>query len=399
MAHKYEPFRYRYEPFGGILQLEAPSALVYVDKDFMRSLGYPESPLWDQPTDLLSAPTEAHFSLTNRCSAGCAHCYTDSRPDANEDDELGRQGAFEVLTKLARMRVFHVALGGGESTELPWLFEAGHVARGLGIVPNLTTNGFHITEDNAAEFRVFAQVNVSIDGVGEKYETHRKRGSFDRARRGLELLKKHGVRTGINCVVSRRNFDDLSEVFALGRRTRVSQLELLRYKPSGRAAAQSAQEFARNDLTDDQAWEFFPRVKWLARKYRTPLAIDCSLTPFLYCHNPDRELLDKYGVTGCHGGSMLVGIGADGQVSPCSFAPAEGRRADDISDWWKNEDTFFSFRNWAEAAVEPCRSCHYLELCRGGCHAVSRHVAGDVFEPDPGCPIVRDYRRGQTQTG
>ena len=62
---------YRYEPFGGILHLSRPASLVWVDKDYMRSLGYEDSPLWDLDTPLLSAPTEVHLSVTRQCSAGC----------------------------------------------------------------------------------------------------------------------------------------------------------------------------------------------------------------------------------------------------------------------------------------------------------------------------------------
>ena len=254
------PFKFRYESFGGIIQLQKPSALVFVDQDYMRGLGYPESPLWKKKdSQVLSAPTEVHFALTRQCSVGCRMCYMNSTPDVSGAGEMGREGAFSVLAKLARMKVFHVALGGGESAELPWLFEAGHIARGLGLVPNLTTNGFCVTEDSAPEFRIFGQANISIDGVGEHYSIHRKVPGFEGAVRGLELLKKNKVRHGINCIVSRHNYDYLEEVFALGARLGIRQLELLRLKPVGRAAGDPA-SYANDDLSDEQAWDFFPRI-------------------------------------------------------------------------------------------------------------------------------------------
>ncbi|MCZ7582690.1 MAG: radical SAM protein [Deltaproteobacteria bacterium] len=396
MTPKYEPFKFRYERFGGILQLERPNALIYVDRDYMRDLGYPDSPLWDEDgsvLSVLSAPTEVHLALTKKCSAGCRMCYMDSAPDGAGDGEMGREGVFAALARLAKMRVFHLALGGGESTELPWLFEVAHVARGLGMIPNLTTNGFHITGENAAEFAVFGQVNISIDGVGDRYATHRGINGFDRAFRALRALKRKSVRTGINCVVSRHNFEYLEEIFALGEDVGIQQLELLRYKPAGRAADIDA--FLAHDLDDDQAWRFFPKVMDLAKEYDTPLAIDCSLTPYLYCHNPDQEKLEFYGVTGCHGGNMLCGVGADGAASACSFASSENRTVFNIQDWWGREDTFFAFRKWVDAAPQPCASCDFLKLCRGGCHVVSKHESGDIYAPDPGCPKVRRYNADQ----
>ena len=71
-------FTHRYEPFGGILHLTRPASLVWVDKDYMRSLGYPPSPLWDLDTDLLSAPSEVHASVTRRCRVGWPGCYVES---------------------------------------------------------------------------------------------------------------------------------------------------------------------------------------------------------------------------------------------------------------------------------------------------------------------------------
>ena len=52
---------------------------------------------------------------------------------------------------------------------------------------------------------------------------------------------------------------------------------------------------------------------------------------------------------------------------------------------------FGPFRAWREAA-EPCRSCAYHDLCRGGCRVVSSHVSGDASAPDPECPKVVEWR-------
>ena len=72
--------RARAERFGGIVELERPRALLHVDRELMRELGQPESPLWsssDEPGPL-SAPTEVHVVLSRRCAAGA-----DGGPDRN----------------------------------------------------------------------------------------------------------------------------------------------------------------------------------------------------------------------------------------------------------------------------------------------------------------------------
>ena len=60
----------RYEHFGGIIGLREPPALVFVNRRFMKRLGYLDSPLWHGAPAHLSAPTEVHFSVTNVCPLG-----------------------------------------------------------------------------------------------------------------------------------------------------------------------------------------------------------------------------------------------------------------------------------------------------------------------------------------
>src|SRR5579871_6476890 len=78
---------FRYERFGGIVHLERPRALVFVDRDRARRLGYRDETAWQEPErdslldGVLSAPLEAHLQLTNRCTAGCQGCYTGATPE------------------------------------------------------------------------------------------------------------------------------------------------------------------------------------------------------------------------------------------------------------------------------------------------------------------------------
>ena len=151
------PRAFRYERFGGIVQLGLPRALVFVDRDRARALGYKDGgALWAEPevegvggalpAGVLAAPLEAHLQLTNRCGAGCRTCYTGATPMGGPS-EYGLADWKHALDELAGMGVFHVALGGGESALLPWLHEIVDHARAIGLVPNLTTSGLYSDEE------------------------------------------------------------------------------------------------------------------------------------------------------------------------------------------------------------------------------------------------------------
>lgn len=385
--------RSRYEPFGGIVALDRPAATVYVDQDYMRALGYPGSPLWASGQVYLSAPVTAHFAVTHRCPLGCRTCYNGS--GTARPDELSADGAKAVLDTLSEMGVFTVAFGGGEPLARPDIFQLAEHARARGLTPTMTTNGYHVDEATARRCRVFDHIHVSLDGVGQTYRAVRGVDAFHHADRAIRLLRRQRIPIGVNCVVSRANFDHLDELARYLRRVGVRDVLFLRLKPAGRAAA--GYEQAR--LTPEQARGFFPRFAALTRRYRLRSHVDCAMMPFLYCHGPDRERLRFACGEGCNAANEIVEISPDGQVRACSFAdgaPDGAGRAGDIRhlpEVWHTAPHLVRYRDWAARAPEPCRSCGYLDLCHGGCRAVAQALTGDFGAPDPECPIILEGNR------
>ncbi|MBP6629931.1 MAG: radical SAM protein [Kofleriaceae bacterium] len=394
------PRQARLEGFGAIVQLTTPRALVFVDREYARGLlGVDDETRWSGPEpalgqQVLTAPLEAHLQLTNKCGAGCAGCYTGASP-AGAPREWGLREWMAAIDDLADAGVFHVALGGGESATLPWLGDLARHARVRGLVPNLTTSGLDGLDRLLPIAELFGQINVSIDGLGATYAAVRGFDGFARADHAVRALRAVKREVGINVVVTRHNVDQLDDLFAYARRRRLVEVELLRFKPAGRGAG----AYAGQRCTDAQHRAFLPAVLAAARRHRVRVKVDCSYTPMLAHHGVDRALLASLAVYGCTGGDFLVGAKAGGQLTACSFAApppagADGARprADALTTYWREPGAFGAFRTWRDAA-EPCRSCAYLTLCRGGCRVVSAHVAGDDRAPDPECPRVVDHQR------
>lgn len=408
--------RYRFENFGGIIATDDPPTLAFVDRAFMRDMSLGPSRRWetdDESIGLLSAPTEVHFACTNACNVRCAHCYMDSGD--RDAEEMDTETFKRALKALADMGVFHVALGGGEALLRGDLFELADYARGVGLVPNLTTSGLGLTEPLAQRMAVFGQVNVSLDGVGPLSATFRgpqNGGSYplsparDSDRRSqtntektgsvpcfvdhaIELLLASGVAAGINCVLGRRNFDGLGDLFRFAAARGVSEIEVLRFKPAGRAA----DRYAAERTSFQQNVRLLPVLQGLSDEHQLTTKIDCSFVPMLCYHNPSRELLTATATYGCEAGNVLVGVRSDGRVSGCSFLPPTDLSVLEMSAAWPSTQQFDRWRTWAAHACEPCKSCHYLDICKGGCHAVSLHVLADPDAPDPDCPRVVEHAR------
>ena len=404
-ARRHPPRRARLERFGAILQLTVPRALVFVDRAFARRVlavqsenendrpaiwAGAETALGDAP---LSAPLEAHLQLTNRCDAGCQGCYTGASPDG-APNEWGLAEWTRAIDHLAEAGVFHVALGGGESAVLPWLGELADHARRRGIVPNLTTSGLAGLDRLVTISDRFGQINVSLDGLGPTYARVRGFDGFARADAAIRALRAVKREVGINVVVTRHNFGELDGLFAYAARRRLSEIELLRFKPSGRGA----RAYGELRCSDAQHRAFLPTILAAAKRHAVRVKVDCSYTPMLAHHRPDRALLAELAVYGCTGGDFLVGAKPGGQLTACSFAApppprapgADRPRVTELRSYWDAPGAFGAFRTWRDAR-EPCASCAYHALCRGGCKVVSAHATGDPSAPDPECPRVVDH--------
>lgn len=378
--------KYRFEAFGGLVALEDPPLVAFVDEEFMRERGLGPSPLWGSARAHLTAPIEAHFATTNACNFKCPGCYMAS--GRRMDGEYDTAGAKRVLSALADAGVFHVAMGGGEATLREDLFELAEHARSVGLVPNLTTNGALVREANASRFRLFGQVNVSVDAVGPEADRTRDPGTLDAAVRALRLLRGAGVAAGINCVLHRYNFDRMGDVVALAAELGLTEVEFLRYKPAGRGK----ERYHEMKLLPDQGLALLPTILSLVERHRIELKVDCSFVPFLAAHAPPPELLRRFGVYGCEAGNVLLAVRPDGRLSGCSFIEETAGRVEDLAEAWEGSRQFRAFRSWTEAAPDPCRSCEYLTVCRGGCRAVAIFAGGGFDRPDPECPRVLAHR-------
>ena len=377
MTHK----KYRYEHFGGIVGIDDPPALVFVDRKYMKHNGFSDSPLWHSGQRYLSAPTEVHFSITGKCPLHCQHCTADSGESLEQ--EMTTAEIKEAIDILAEMKVFHIAFGGGELFARPDVIELAEYARAKDIVPNATTNGYYITPELARECKVFGQINVSLDGVNDDYAIVRKSGDFATADRALKALTAAGVTAGINCMVTKVNFDKLETVVNYAQELGLREVLFLRLKPSGRAL----QIYEDYKLTHEQNKRFFPFLMAMSAKYQPVIQVDCSFVPHICYHKPSKKAMQVLGVEGCEGGNILLGVRPDGWINACSHYREYFQNLFDLPKLWNEHSHFKQFRE-RQVQDSACRSCGYFKICHGGCPLFSEVIGGDFNMPDPECPVL-----------
>lgn len=378
--------RARVESFGAWVRLENPDALLALDREAAKKLGIEGGGLWEDGAEVpASRPLEVHVAVTARCPAGCEGCYLDARPDGLEPsfDEIEAR-----LEAIARLGAFTVAFGGGEPITRADIGKLAERARELGLVPVMTTSGIGLTQTKAERLRAFAQINVSHDGVGAAYEEVRGFDGRKAAERAIKILNDVGIAVGANTVITRQSFAYIEKTADHLASLGVRELQLLRYKPAGRAASL---EYLDRRLAPDQIRALHATIGRIVQKRKLSVRIDCAMLPLLsedITTKEEAQKLEAFGVFGCEAGRHLAASTNEGRVAPCSFAGAADSEVRDIDKSWDRDEVLEGFRAYHRDLPEPCASCYLQRSCRGGCQVVSQYLEGN-FGPDPECPRVR----------
>jgi radical SAM protein with 4Fe4S-binding SPASM domain len=342
---------------GAWARTKSPNALAWVENASLIALGLEPTTTQNQRKRAL---LESHLAITTQCPVGCSGCYQSA-------EASGEHVAFEVLQKrldeIAAAGAMTVAFGGGEPILHPDVAALGRHAKDLGLSVVLTTSGFGLSQARAESLTVFDQINVSYDGLALDYSAVRGVDGADHAERAIARLAALGVHVGVNVVLTNATFPNLSTTLERARTLGAKEAQLLRYKPIGRARNAS---YAQKRLTVDQRQNFAHVLEVLSQHHypHFSIRIDCALVPFLVAGDRvSLEAMQRFGIFGCEAGRHLSHVKASGVETGCSFlAPGEE----------------------VMQLEEPCLSCKYAAVCRGGCQAVSYGVSG-AGRADPEC--------------
>jgi radical SAM protein with 4Fe4S-binding SPASM domain len=345
------------------------------------------------PPRALAAPETIHVSVSGRCDQACAGCFYSARPgSAVPPHDMPFALFAKVVRQAAAMKVFQIALGGGEPTLHPQLVEMVRLARQNGIVPNLTTNGNHLTRDLAVALREagLGQAQISLNGASEEANSA-TRPNFRAALAAFEACRAAGLPFGLNFLLTRSSADELEAVLVLGREKGAATVNLLRPKPP----TTESDWLERESLNADEYRQVQQRLRFHPpssppyeggdRGGVKPMRVtlDASLTFLLTDRSP--EALYRNGVGGCSAARRFVTVTQDGDVLPCSHVRWSDVGEGDVRRAWWDSAFFARFRALEETLRGPCRACSHLPVCRG-CPAVVMAFGGEFADSDPHCP-------------
>jgi radical SAM protein with 4Fe4S-binding SPASM domain len=312
-------------------------------------------PSADLPPDTtlspLAAPEIVHVALTARCDLICPGCYA----------FLGRQMLSwpvvrQLIDQLAQMRVFQLALGGGEPTLYPHLVDVVAYARQQKMVANITTHGGHLTPALVASLRKagVGQINISLNASAPEHNTGRGERPWQSAMNGLEQLRHSGITTGVNCLVTAPSLAYLPELLSMLVDKQIRNVTILGPKP-----ANDPHWLLQHQLTDED----YLQLQAILHQWHAELniTVDCALVGRIMGDLPT-DTLRSAGIYGCMAAQRMCVIDADGNVWPCAFQKSAHFCGGNIlnspfRDIWLYGPGFQRFRRTHCGGGTPCYEC------------------------------------------
>ena len=184
-----------------------------------------EDPMSQRVVSKASAPELVDLKITDFCPYGCAFCYQGST-HAGQHASVGAIST--AAAALAKMKVFEVAIGGGEPTMHPKFVDILETFRHFGIVPNFTTKNLAWLRDAA----VWPKVTKIIGGFAYSVD------KAEDVRKLAALLETNGVDAGlasIQYVMGSTHLYSLTDIVRACAAAHL-RLTLLGYKTTGRGS-------------------------------------------------------------------------------------------------------------------------------------------------------------------
>lgn len=353
-----------------------------------------------QQSAIPRVPVSLDVSLTGKCNLRCQYCFYADAMATLDDLPTDSWRAFFAEAGAAGVR--RLTLSGGEVFTRSDLFILVDSVIKNGMRYSILTNGTLISEVTIAAFNVgkrrrrLNSIQVSIDGSSSAiHDLSRPPASFERALRGLRLLKANDLPVTARVTINHHNVHDLPNIAQL----LLDDIGLRFFSTNSADLFGSARCRGRNVLLSPEEWRVAVRTTAeLARNY--PGRITAAAGPLSFAEDTARiESALASGAAGLPGRGTLSACGGvfskmailhNGAIVPCNMLPTMvmGKIGfSPLDDVWLNGKEINILRERYETpitSISGCSDCRYAGFCTGGCPAVVYGLYGRLDAVDPG---------------
>lgn len=344
------------------------------------------------------------WNCTRQCNLSCVHCYA-SASNKKSREEMDTTAGKAFIGDLAEFGVPVILFSGGEPFLRKDLFELASLARDKGVRVALSTNGTLINEEVAEKIKQigFAEVGISLDGIGEKNDHFRgKNGAYHAALTGIRNCASRGIRVSLRLTITRFNYGEIPAIFHLVEEEGIDRVCFYHLAYSGRGDSLREQ-----DLTHAQTRSVVDLI------YRSTLDLhrrglkkeiltvgNHADAVYLYLKVKEQDaqraegamaLLKRNG--GNNSGIKIGAVDDRGNVHPDQFwwhhtlGNVMQRKFGDI--WTDTSEPLLKgLKDRKKLLKGRCGQCQYLGICNGNLRVRAEAVYGDVWAPDPACYLT-----------
>jgi radical SAM protein with 4Fe4S-binding SPASM domain len=344
------------------------------------------------------------WNCTRKCNLHCLHCYS-SAGDKDPAEILTTGQAKSFIHDLADFGVPVILISGGEPLLRQDIFELADFASRHGIRTALSTNGTIITEKEARKIKNagFAEVGISLDGIGAKNDRFRgKKGAYQAALQGIRNSISLGLRVSLRLTITPANYMEIPAVFDLAEKERVERVCFYHLAYVGRARGLAKDDLSHSqtravvDLICDRTTDLYQRG--LKKEILTVDNHADGVYLYLKLKKQDPARAEKVSVllraNGGNNSGIRIGavdelgnVHADQFWQHYSFGNIRQRKFGDI--WLDTSDQLMlGLKDRKGLLKGRCARCRYLELCNGNLRVRAEAVFGDVWAEDPACYLT-----------
>lgn len=337
------------------------------------------------------------WEITAKCNLNCVHCRSSSDIHSAEG-KFTFQRCKNLLDDISTFASPVIVLSGGEPLLRKDVFDIAKYGTSKGFRMCMATNGVLVDDEvcNKIKDSGIKIVSLSLDGsTADIHDDFRgQKGAFEGVLKAAEYFNKHDIKFIINSSFTKRNQDDIPNVYKLAKSLGATAWYMFLIVPTGRGEEIMKELVSEEDYEDILNWHYD------MEKSEEDILVRPTCAPQYYRIWHERSKSDGLsaarrslsfstgGGKGCIAAQSICFINSEGDVLPCSYfpMPAGNIFGESLKDIWENSKLFEDLRNFKDYEGK-CGVCKYLGVC-GGCRARAYAVTGSYMAEEPFCDYV-----------
>ena len=332
-------------------------------------------------------PINGSLELLPLCNMNCDMCYI--RLSRSEMEKKGRLRTADEWIRLGdqmtRSGVLFLLLTGGEPLLFPDFKRLYLELRQRGMILTINTNGTLVDEEWAEFFGKHKPRRINVTLYGADNEVYERLchypGGFEKALKGVQMLKRQGVDVKINGSVTKENRKDMSLIYRIGKKFGVPVHMDTYMLPGLHESGKTIEKQARLSPEDAAEAEFEAMREELSSDAFS-LYVQTKLAQL-----EDNDIRYLTGVS-CMAGNCSFTVNWQGEMRPCVILSEPAVLVFDcgFEEAWRTivEETGKILLN------AECSTCNVRHLCRT-CAASALLEAGSYDGvPDYMCRYAKE---------